>query len=68
MYKIDDTSANMIVATIKNALVRMNLTLTRCRGQCYDDATTMMGTRSRVAKQLSDEENQACFFIATAMH
>lgn len=61
LYKIDDTSANTIVATIKDALVRMNLALSRCRGQCYDGAATMMGTRSGVAKQLSDEENCAVF-------
>ena len=49
------------MATIKDALVRMNLALSRCRGQCYDGAATMMGTRSGVAKQLSDEENCAMF-------
>ena len=61
MYKIDDISANTIVATVKDALVRMNLALSRCRGQCYDGAATMMGTRNGVAKQLSDEENRAVF-------
>ena len=32
LYKIDDISANTIVATIKDVLVRMNLALSRCRG------------------------------------
>ena len=61
LYKIDDISASTIVATVKDALVRMNLALSRCRGQCYDGAATMMGTRNGVAKQLSDEENRAVF-------
>ena len=61
LYKIDDISANTIVATIKDALVRMNLALSRCRGQCYDGASTMSGTRSGVATQLRDEENRAVF-------
>ena len=61
LYKIDDISASTIVATIKDALVRMNLALSRCRGQCYDGAATMMGTRNGVAKQLSDEENRTVF-------
>ena len=39
----------------------MNLALSRCRGQCYNGAATMMGTRNGVAKQLSDEENRAVF-------
>ena len=61
MYKIDDISANTIVATIKDVLVRMNLALSRCRGQCYDGASTMAGTRNGVATQLRDEENRAVF-------
>lgn len=61
MYKIDDISANTIVATVKDALVRMNLALSRCRGQCYDGAAAMMGAKSGVAKQLSEEENRAVF-------
>ena len=39
----------------------MNLALSRCTGQCYDGAATMMGTRNGVAKQLSNEENRAVF-------
>ena len=61
LYKIDDISANTIVATIKDVLVRMNLALSRCRGQCYDGASTMAGTRNGVATQLRDEENRAVF-------
>lgn len=61
LYKIDDISANTIVATVKDALVRMNLALSRCRGQCYDGAAAMMGAKSGVAKQLSEEENRAVF-------
>ena len=61
LCKIDDISANTIVATIKDVLVRMNLALSRCRGQCYDGASTMVGTRNGVATQLRDEENRAVF-------
>jgi len=61
LYKIDDISSNTIVATVKDALVRMNLALSRCRGQCYDGAAAMSGARSGVAKQFNDEENRAVF-------
>ena len=57
LYKIDDISANAIVATVKNVLVRMNLALSRCRSHCYDGAASMMGANSGVAKQLSEEES-----------
>jgi len=61
MYIVDDISANTIVATIKDALVRMNLALSKCRGQCYDGASAMSGARSVVAKQFNEDENQAVF-------
>lgn len=60
-YKVDDISANTIVATIKDALVRMNLALSKCRGQCYDGASAMSGAKSGVAKQLSEDENRAVY-------
>ena len=41
LYHIDDTSANTLVATIKDCLLRMNLKINRCRGQCYDGAAAM---------------------------
>ena len=66
LYKVDDISAKTIVATIKDALVRMNLALSKCRGQCYDGASAMSGARSGVAKQLNEDKNRAVFFF-TAM-
>ena len=60
LYK-DDISANTIVATIKDALVRLNLVLSKCRGQCYDGASAMSGVRSGLAKQLNEDENRAVF-------
>ena len=39
----------------------MNLSLNRCRGQCYDGASNMAGKKSGVAKQIQDEEHRALF-------
>jgi len=58
LYKIDNISANTILATVKD------LALSRCRGQCYDGAATMKGARSGVAKQLSEQY----LSTAIAMH
>ena len=36
LYKVDDICASTIVAIIQDTLVRMNLSLSKCQGQCYD--------------------------------
>ena len=61
LYQLDETNADFITRTIKGTLVRLELTLSRCRGQCYDGASTTGGARNGVAKQLSDEESRAVY-------
>lgn len=61
LYTVDNISANTLVAVIKDALLRMNLTLNKVRGQCYDGAANMAGVRSGVAKQIIDEEPRAVY-------
>ena len=41
--------------------MRMNFSLSRCRGQCYDGAANMKGGNTGVAKQLLDEEHRALY-------
>ena len=41
LYSLESTSADSIVSTIKDILLRMNLSLDNCRGQCYDGASSM---------------------------
>ena len=55
------TDAKSIVAIIRDVLVRMNLSLTNCRGQCYDGAAVMKGCLSGVAAQLTQDEPRALF-------
>lgn len=43
LYAVNDIRASTIVHTIKDTLIRLNLPLTRCRGQCYDGASNMRG-------------------------
>ena len=61
MYQIDDISAHTIVSVIRDTLVRINFSLSRCRGQCYDGAANMKGGNTGVAKQLLDEEPRALY-------
>ena len=61
LYHILNASADTIVAVIKDTLIRMNLNLNRCRGQCYDGAGAMAGAHKGVATQISSEEPRALF-------
>ena len=58
-YAISTANADTIVSIIKDTLLRMNLKLKSCLGQCYDRAATMMGRRKGVAKQILMEEPRA---------
>ena len=43
--------ASTIVMMIKDCLQRLNLSISKVRGQCYDGASAMSGARSGVARE-----------------
>ena len=45
------TDANSLVAIIKDAVMRMNLSLVQYYGQCYDGAAVMKGCCNGIAVQ-----------------
>ena len=53
--------SNLIVAIIKDVLLRLNLPISNCRGQCYDGAAVMRGVRSGVATQIAQDEPRALY-------
>ena len=61
LYKIDNIQASTIVAAIKDSLVRLNFSFSKCRGQCYDGASNMRGAEGGVAKLLCKEESRAVY-------
>lgn len=61
LYHADSIQAQSLVAIIKDSLLRLNLKLELCRGQCYDGASVMSGARSGVATVISSEEPRAVF-------
>ena len=61
LYNVPSISADTLTGVIKDSLCRLNLTLRKVRGQCYDGASNMSGVRTGVAKQLLDEEKRAVF-------
>ena len=61
LYQIESTDANSIVAMIRDVILRLNLTFTKLRGQCYDSAALMSGTRNGVSTQILKEEPRAVY-------
>ena len=61
LYQTDTIDAQSLVRLILDSLLRMNLTIQHCRGQCYDGASNMRGSRNGVAKILMDEEPRAVY-------
>ena len=52
MYNVDNITSNTIVASLTDALLRMNIHISKCRGQFYDGASNMVGLRTGVSTQL----------------
>ena len=45
-----------LAAVTKDIMTRLNQSMSKLRGQCYDGCSTMSGARSGVAKRITDEE------------
>ena len=61
VYAVENICSDSLVQVIKDVLLRMNLALSKMRGQCYDGASAMAGSKSGVAKKLSDDEPKAIY-------
>ena len=55
------TNAEYTVRELKDCLLRMDLKLTKCRGQCYDGCTTMKGLKNGVVVKIKKEEQRALY-------
>ncbi len=51
-YQVDSINAECLTHAIKDTLLRMNISLSSCRGQCYDGASTMSGSKTGVVARL----------------
>ena len=54
-------NASSIVAALKDVLMRMNLSTSRMRGQCYDGCSTMTGAKKGVVKSMMEEAPRSIF-------
>ena len=61
LYKVTETSADTITTALSDVLCRMDLSISNCRGQCYDGASNMSGVRRGGATQFLTEEPRALY-------
>ena len=61
LYQVDSINADTLTIHIKDALLRIGVQLSQCRGQCYDGATNMSGIRNGVSTQITKEEKRAVY-------
>ena len=61
LYEVDCIKSNTIVEISKDTMIRINLAVSDCRGQCYDGAANMAGIRNGVATQIRAEEPRAIY-------
>ena len=61
LYQCASITADAIVAVLKDTLLRLNLRLSRCRGQCYDGGSNMAGSKNGVKAQILRDEPRALF-------
>ena len=58
LYEVDSIDANGLAHSIKDVLLRLNVNISHCRGQYYDGASNMRGSRNCVATQIPSLERR----------
>ncbi len=61
LYSVPTIQASTIVSAVRDTLVRLNLSVSKVRGQCYDGASNMSGIKKGVATQLQVDEPRAIY-------
>ena len=61
LYEVDSTEAAVLLTVIHDVLLRMNISINKLRGQCYDGASSMSGARQGVATLILQEEPRALY-------
>ncbi len=61
LYEVDSIAAATLVKVLKDCLLRLNISMNKVRGQCYDGASNMAGIRQGVATVVQEEQSNAFF-------
>ena len=58
-YHIPNRVPSTIESVLKDVLIRLQLSLNECRGQCYDGASNMLGRKSDVVTRIKEIQPKA---------
>lgn len=61
LYEVPNIESNSLVRVVKDCMLRLNISIGKMRGQCYDRASNMSGCRSGVATILQAEQPTAFY-------
>ena len=58
-YQFEDIKSETLFNSIKDAMNRMDIPLTDCRGQCYDGASNTVAAKTDVVRRIKKIESRA---------
>lgn len=61
LYELESTTSDFIFESLKDALLCLNLPISKIRGQSYDGAANMSGSKNGVVKKIQQIENKAIY-------
>ena len=61
LYECSNILANTIVTRLQDVMLRLNLQVSHCLGQCYDGGNNMAGCKCEVKAKILEQEPQALF-------
>ncbi len=61
LYSVSSIDSSALFAVVKDSFLRLNISLAKVRGQCYNGASNMSGRRSGLAKKIMDEQPLAFY-------
>ncbi len=61
LHHVESIKADILVACLKDTMLRMNISISNCRVQCYDGAANMCGSSNGCSTQICAEESRAIF-------
>ena len=61
LYQVESTAATVLIGVIRDVFTRLNVSMNKIRGQCYDGASAMCGSQGGVATLIQHEEPRAIY-------
>ena len=67
IHAVENIKSDILVTVLKDILIKLNIPLSNCLGQCYDGASNIAGTKRGVTTQIQSGSALAflthCFMV-----